>query len=303
MKRLKLKPKIGTGKQNELNIFNSGSLLSFETKCWQATKRVPKSLLKEEDDERKNWLRQNKSLINRKKLADLHAYITEARKVIETHSLPFPLNGVYLIPNDKVELVNNKLNNIKSQFYERVGQFTAQIEEYIQEAERTLGSDYFNRADYPRDIQSKFYMGWRFFELTLPSNITQELYEEENKKFRDMMEETRKMGIMALREGFAEIITHLTDALTERVNGQEKKIKQVSIDKITEFFSEFQSKNIFKDQELESLAKKAKEIVKGVSIVDLKEDKDLEKLINKQLGDVKKELDKSTEVFRRKLML
>lgn len=295
--------KIGTNKNNEINIFNLGVLLQFESHAWQATKRVAQDKVTKKfgKEGEKGWLRANKSLINRKKLRDINDYIREARDYIKSNSLPFPIKGIDFIPHEKVDKVNEKLQEINEKFKEAVDKFCQQYDEFIADAEENLGPEYFNPSDYPRDIREKFSIYWRFFEMTLPSKITNELYEEESKRFKEMMEETKQMGILALREGFSEIVNHLTDVLSEKIDGKERRIHQSTIDKVNEFFTEFQSKNVFKDAELEDIINKAKKIVTGVTTKDLKTDQDLVKTMHKKLGAVKTDLDKSIVTFRRKL--
>lgn len=136
--------------------------------------------------------------------------------------------------------------------------------------------------------------------MTIPSSITAEIREEENKRFNDLMQQARQEAVMALRTGFAEIVTHLTDTLSGKLDGEEKRLRASSLEKVTEFFNEFQSKNVFKDSELESLIKRAKDVVKGVTPKDLRNDESLTKMVNKQLGEIRKELDASTEKVRRR---
>jgi len=303
--RLKLnkksKPKISTGKSNEINIFNLGTLLQFETHCWQAVKRIPKDKAKKYGKDFENgWLKANKNLINRKKLEDIQFCITEARKLITSVALPFPIKGIYFIPLGTVEKINTGLISIFDEMKVKIEEFANQYDEFIGEAKADMDEEIFNEADYPRNIRERFGIYWRFFEMTVPSSITKEIREEETKRFNDLMQQAKKEAVLALREGFAEIVTHLTNTLSGKLDGEEKRLRASSIDKVTEFFNEFQNKNVFNDSELESLITKAKNVVKGVTPKDLRDDEALTKTINKQLGEIKKELDASTEKVRRK---
>jgi len=305
IKRLKLRgkerPKIATGKSNEINIFNLGTLLQFESHCWQAVKRIPKDKAKKYGkDFEKGWMKANKNLINRKKLEDIQSYISESRKMINSYALPFPIKGIYFIPNNAVEKINSGLRTIADEMGVRVEEFSQQYSEYILEAKEELGEESFNEADYPINIKSRFGIYWRFFEMTVPSSITNEIKEEETKRFNDLMQQAKTEAVIALREGFAEIVNHLTDTLSGKIDGEERRIRATSLEKVSEFFNEFQSKNVFKDSELELLIKKAKEVVRGVSPKDLRDDNSLVKLIHNQLGEIKEQLDNSTETIRRR---
>jgi hypothetical protein len=124
---------------------------------------------------------------------------------------------------------------------------------------------------------------------------------EESANFKALMEQTKEMGILALREGFADIVNHLTTTLQGKVEGENKRLRQNSIDKISQFFKSFQSKNVFEDTELENIIKDALLIIEDVDSSELRKDKELTKIISKQLGEVKKELDKSIITYKRKV--
>ena len=59
--------------------------------------------------------------------------------------------------------------------------------------------------------------------MSLPKKVGNELYEEESKKFKNLMEETKRMGIVALREGFGKIVNNLVETLSGKLDGEEKK--------------------------------------------------------------------------------
>ena len=304
MKKLKIKKKLRVGKEkdSDIELFNMGSLLQFETHCWQARKQLPKDKLKELFGEKQQWVNATKQLINRNKLKDLQSYISDARRIIDTYSLPFPIKGIHLIPHNNIELVTQKLNEINEGFSKEADKISEQYAEFIEESQDSLGTDFFNMQDYPSSIRDKFYINWRFFDLTLPERITEEVRKQETEKFKNMMNETKQLSIIALREGFADIVNHLTEKLTED-DGKEKRFHQSSIDKISNFFTEFQNKNIFKDAELESIISRAKGIVEGVQVTNLRSDVELQKRIKDQLNPIKDELNKSIKTYRRKMTL
>jgi len=301
-KSLKIKREINAG-LDELNIFDMGTLLQFETHSWQARKNLPKkiaSLLTPKAE--KEWVRATKSLIDRSYLQDINSTISEARAFVWEASLPFPIKGIHFIPNDRVNLIKDILEGYISKLKKDVNEFSKQYKKYIKEAESELGIyKYFDPSDYPTDIRSKFNISYRFFDLTIPSHINDDMRKEELGKFKKLMGETREMGILALREGFSEIVTHLTDTLTGKLDGEKKRLSPKAIGKIDDFFTSFQSKNIFHDTELESIIEKAKTIMEDITPEDLRTDIDLTKVVHKQLGEVKTELDKSIETFKRKV--
>ena len=308
MGRMKLKTKrqklaIAEGNENEIDIFKLGTLIQFETHCWIGSKRMSKENIGKYNPkavEKEKWFKSQKNLIDRKELKDIRSIIQEARNILAYHSLPFPIKGIYFIPKDRREEIKEKLIDLKDSFNLAVDEFCEQYNTFIADAEENL-EEYFNPSDYPKDIRRTFDIYWRFFEMTIPSGITEEEYKEESKRFKEMMEETKQVGILALREGFAEIVTHLTDTLSGKMDGNSRRVRQDSIDKVVEFLDEFNAKNIFKDTELENLIKSAKDVVEGITPKDLNSDKELTKEINKELSSIGEQLEESIETVRRKL--
>ena len=298
---LKIKPKIKI--DDEVNIFDLGTLLQFETHAWQARKNLPKKIAAQLTPKaEKEWVRATKSLIDRSHLQEINQTISETRQFVWDVSLPFPIKGIHFVPNERVDDVRAMLDACISRLKKGVNDFAKQYKQYIKEAEQELGIyKYFDPSDYPQDIRSRFSITYRFFDLTIPAHISEDMKKEEQEKFKALMNETREMGILALREGFGEIVTHLTDTLTGKLDGEKKRVSTQSIEKIEEFFDSFQSKNIFHDDELAGIIAKARTIVDGVTVEDLRNDKDLTQIVNKQLTEVKSELDKSIQTFKRKV--
>lgn len=300
-KALKKHISISSGKSNEINIFNLGTLIQFESHAWLAVKRLGKDVAKNIDPEiETGWVKGNKNLVSHSSLTEIKSCITEARDLISRFALPFPIKSIAFIPKDKVNELDEALKKVREKLAGTVDDYMVfHYEREIEKAKKTL-KHLWDRADYPSDLRREFSINWRFFEMVIPPGISEDIQREESEKFKTLMEETKQMGILALREGFAEIINHLTDAIQGKLDGEARRIRNDALDRVQQFFTEFKSKNVFGDSELESLISKANKIVKGVSIDSVKSDAQLAAKINDGLKIIGKELDKSTEKIRRK---
>lgn len=306
--KLKLKNlnnvKITTKKAyNEINLFELGTLIQFETASYQARKTLPKDLaMKLTPKQKTDWVGASKRIIDKSHLFDINKIISDARQYIESISNPFPIKGIHFVPNEKVKETTDKLNEFITLFKEKVNFLAENYEQCIIEAEEILSPDgLFNVMDYPSDIKSKFKMQFRFFELTIPSSLTDQVYKEEQEKFITLANETREMGILALRNGFAEIITHLTNKLSGKLDGEKLRLHQESINKIEEFWESFQFKNVFKDDELKKTIQQARDIFVDIDAKDLRKDEELIKAVHEEMEKVKDTLDKSIKTFKRKV--
>lgn len=311
MKRHKLKVNPKTIKKNkasngkELNIFDLGTLIQFETHAWQARKRLPTKIAKQlTPNAEKTLVRANKDLIDKSHLQEINGIISDARQFVWTVANPFPIKGIHFINNDIVPNAKEKLDGYQAKLKKAVNEFAKKYNKFIDEAENYLGADQlFNASDYPTksDIRNRFSISYRFFDLAIPSAISEEMRKEETNNFQSLMKQTQEMGVLALREGFADIVNHLTDTLTGKVKGEKKRLHQDSIDKFSEFFKTFQQRNVFGDVELENIIKDALLIIEDVKSTELTKDNDLTKLINKQLGAVKSELNSCITDYKRKV--
>jgi hypothetical protein len=297
--------KIATGAANECNIFELGTLLHFETHSWQARKRLDKDVAKKISKKAEGeWVRANKLLINREHLTEINSVITTARNYVWDISNPFPIKGINFIALEIAEEANKKLKEFSEQLQKLVKPFVDQYSQHISEAKEQLEKDgLFNQDDYPHpnDIANRFWIYWRMFDMVVPSNATDAIYKEESKRIKDLFTQTRTETILALREGFGDIVTHLADTMNGKAKGEKKRVRPEAIEKVMKFFDTFQYKNVFKDSELNTLVNQAKELLIDVEPQDLRDDKALAKLISTEISDIKTQLDNSVETFKRKL--
>lgn len=297
--------KIAKGASNEVNIFELGTLLHFETHSWQARKRLPKDIAKKLSKKAEGeWVRANKILINREHLKEINSIITATRNYVWDISNEFPIKGIQFLSLEIAEEANIAMKAFSNLLKEKVDPFTAQYKKHINEAKKQLEKDnLFDKNDYPHpnEIAEKFWIYWRFFDMTIPSGATDAVYKEETKRIKDLFTQTRTETILALRNGFAELVTHLADTMNDKEKGKKKRVRPEAIEKVMKFFETFQYKNVFKDNELDELVTQAKELLIDIEPKDLREDKSLSKLINNELGDIKEKIDESIVVFKRKL--
>jgi len=282
-----------------------GTLLQLETHSAQFRKGITKAEFEKFTQiQRNEWVKFSKQTIDKKHLIKINNIISSTRFYVIDASLPFPIKGFYLIPNVSLEVVKNTLGGFILKLKRAVANFAKEYEQYIKEAREVLEKDgIFNINDYPMNIHNRFSINYRFINLTVPSHINESMREKELIKFQQMVRETRETGILALRQGFADIITNLADTLSGKLDGERKRLYQVSIDKVEQFFNSFKSKNLFHDNELENVIANANDLLSGISAKDLHNDIDLTKEINSQLKNVKTTLNSMITNYKRKITI
>ncbi|MDY0314962.1 MAG: DUF3150 domain-containing protein [Bacteroidales bacterium] len=289
------------------NTFESACLVVVTIKNWNAFKKIPKEKLSQLVKNKKlsERVRGTKELVDRKKLADINSVINKTRNTVKAYSLPFPIPTVFLVPKQKIEKLAEEINEFKEALNDAVDDFAEDYDKYITEAEETLGEELFNENDFPKNIKERFQIEVRFIEMTVPGKLKKfspEVYKEEERKYKEMMEQARKEAVLFLREGFAEILNKMIETLTGN-DGEPKKIRSDAVQRIDKFFDEFLSKNIFKDDELQNMIKQAKEVMMGVNAKDLKNSEKLRQYVTKNIEKVQEELDKSITTYKRSLLI
>lgn len=291
-----------TRSHNEIDLFSLGTLIQFETHAWRASKKLPKEIAAKLSNQQKNdWVRATKNLINREHLSEIYAKINSARTVIENAANPFPITGVHFLHYDRVQEVNTALTNLRNDLNELKKEFAKNLAAYIAEARLILEPDgLFNPSDYPVEIENSFSISWRFFTLSIPTQLKDDIRQQESNNFGKLMEETQRLAVQTLRNGFADIIKDLTDTLSGKADGEKKRMNQGKIDKIADFLATFKRKDLFGDKDLEELIVKANDLVDGLDFKDLRKDVDMSAVLNAELNDIKIVLDSMVEPINKR---
>ena len=251
-----------------IELIHEGAVwLHIESKCWGNTKRIPLEKFQNiTQEDLSEWVKSNKGLVDNKALEDIHSHITLFRNTIKMDALPCPIEGIYIIPKEKIVHLCEKLNEIVDSFQIAINDFVKNYEIFINKAEEELSkSDLFNRDDYPKDIKPRFDLNYRLFEMGVPGslkNFAPDIYQDEMNKIQNLAEQTKHECILFLREGFAKIIKSIVGTLTgETDDGKSKRIRQNTIDKMDKFFETFKNQNIFKDDEFNKVIDDARKII------------------------------------------
>ena len=286
------------------DIFREACLIQLSTPCWMGSRMLDATVMEQIGDS--EWLRGRKYLVDPETLSPIRSVIARARKDLEKGALPFPINGLTLVPKECLGKVEEQLLSYQAGFWREVDEFETQYAEARATAKERLGP-LFNEQDYPLNIRSKFGFEWRYLTLSTPGKydvLTPEIYEREKAKFEAMMEETRELAMAALRQEFADHVGHIVDRLTKNPDGKPKIFKNSMIEKTQEFLDAFTSRNLFNDDSLAGLVAEAKEIIGGIQPGWIREDVQLQRHIRENMRAVKEEIDKAIEDLpRRKIRI
>jgi len=288
----------------EENIFQKACLVQLSTGCWQGCTALGSNLMEKIGNA--DWLKGAKVLVDPDCLLPVRSVLSKARTYLAKSALPFPIHGLTLVPKETLSRIDEALCGMKSEFEVEVEKFISNYEEEREKARESLGH-LFCEADYPIDVRRKFRYEWRFITMDVPGRsgiLTPDLYEREREKFHTLMEETRELATVALREEFAGIVRHMVERLSGEEDGKPKKFKNSMMEKISEFLESFSDRNLFNDDKLAELVDQARDVVSGLSTEELRQDKNLRRYIADEMNNLRAAIDGALEDLpRRKIRM
>lgn len=289
---------------NNENIFQKACLVQLSTGCWQGCTALGSNLMERIGNA--EWLKGAKVLIDPDCLSPIRAVLSKARGHLTKNALPFPIHGLTLVPKETLARIDETLCQMKAEFEAEVEKFIGSYEEEREKARESLGH-LFNEADYPIDVRRKFRFEWRFITMDVPGRsglLTPELYEREKEKFQVLMEETRELATVVLREEFAGIVRHMVERLSGEEDGKPKRFQASMLEKMGEFLDSFGDRNLFADEKLAELVDQAREVVSGLSTEELRQDGNLRRYIADEMNQLRVSIDGALEDLpRRKIRM
>lgn len=191
---------------------------------------------------------------------------TKARLMARYCNQSFIDEGLYTVKTDALPFVIADIKDAQAQLIKLVQAFLLVYESKVNEARATLG-DQFDERNYPSvgKLAQAFAIEYRVVQLDIPEGLPPEIRAEEEAKLRASFERAEQELTRALREGFGQILAHVTDRLTPGPDGKRKKFTDTIFVEFVEFLESFGNKNILGDDRLAALVEKAKGIWTNVA--------------------------------------
>ena len=227
-------------------------------------------------DADKSMTNMSKDLIDSE---EFESILSARRKVagwVKRRALPSLFrDGVYLVPLDLVQTIEQRLDDFQNEDSGNVEAFMRVYPERVEDARGRLRG-LFNPADYPSESQVKasFKVSWSYVSLGTPDSLKRvsvELWEKEKAKTEQQWADAASEITSALRVGFAGLVKHLVERLTPDTAGEVKRFKGSTVENLREFLSLFDSRNIMEDGELAALVEKARAVLGFASASSIKD--------------------------------
>ncbi len=233
-----------------------------------------------------------KELVLTKRIFDSENYRKCIRIAVKTRdwlngrAVPSPLKeGTYLIPSALLDQVEEKLQEVISEYNETADAFIGEYPELIEQWRDKL-KDHFDASNYPtaQAMRSRFWVQRMVlnFSPARPEDINQQ------KEIEEAISEIKA----ALRYGLYELVTKLSGMLGERKDGKKRGFQSRALESFTEWMNLLPDRLVVDDDELKKVADRAKKILAGRSADDLRDIESVRTKVRTELDKVGKQLEK-----------
>ena len=220
------------------------------------------------------------SLSASKKLLDTkHPALRAAAKVRhaavshwKSSSLPYPENGVRLLPRADLPAFERRMTELRSELSDAAAEVDRCRDELVSRARRRLG-DLFDPADYPPSLAPLFGLSWDLPAVEPPDylrRLSPRLYERECERVRVRFERAVELAEAAFAAELATLVEHLRERLTGGENGGPRVFRDSAVENLSDFFERFRRLSVGGNEELNSVVAEAEGLMRGVEPADLR---------------------------------
>ncbi len=247
-----------------------------------------------EVDADKELIRVSKTLLDSEELKAVRALDGDIRHYLYDTCLPFEA-GVHLLPLPLIETVDGRLRQFEEKRSSLVELFLDAYPTLCKAAAERLRTLY-NPSDYPPSdiVRSKFNFNWQYVSFGVPGQLRElsaKIFDTEREKAARLMSEASAEIQQLLRASLAEMVGHLRDRLTEQPEGKTKRLRESTMQKLRDFLSTFDFRNVTDDQELKDQVDKARALLDGVSTDAIRNTDGLRARIREGMGEIARQLD------------
>jgi hypothetical protein len=207
---------------NTENLFNSGCLIHLSVGFWSARAKVKENIYDEEISKDRDILRTVQDLLDesgRKDLKEIQSIYSETYNYLSQNLLPCPIRALKFVPKDRVDAIDDYLQNQRERFKEAVQSFLGNYEQHIKNFQKSKNKRLFRQNKYPTvdRLKTKFYFEWIFRVLNVPSKeqLPNDIYKREVENAKQQMQEIVNMTMEVVKTEFLAKIQKLQEYTSE----------------------------------------------------------------------------------------
>lgn len=285
---------------NVQQLLQNTVVLSYTMKKWGNSRKADKEKIQTDSD--KSRLKLSKELIECDEYAAITSYQGQIRQWLNLRAVPsFFRDALMLVKIDMTDEVERYLQRAQQSQVGMVEQLIVVYPERKEDARRALNGLY-NEDDYPAPdkLRDLFAIKWNWIALGVPETLPDTIRQQENAKLQNLWEESIQEIIKSLREGFKELVDHAVDRLTVRPGEKPKVFRDTFVTNFKAFLDTFSARNIVNDTELARLVDNAKDILRGITADELRQDISTRNYVARKFTELKAVADESVMSISRK---
>ena len=239
-----------------------------------------------------NMITVSKKLMDCKEYKAVTKIDSKLKQFIQKRCTPSLVrDGVFLLPIALVNNVDTQVQAFKTQREQAIEAYGAVYPERVKESLERLGSEG-DARDYPPWVVVKgaFAFDVQYLSLGVPlvlGNVNQSIFEREQARVAEQFASALEIGKQGMRSMMADLVGGLTEKLTADP-GEGKKIFRASLlEKMNDFLTVFDARNLSDDSELAELVKRSKKILEGVDAKELRTDGAVKEYVANGLSEIK----------------
>lgn len=244
-----------------------------------------------------DMLHVSKDILQSPELQEIAHHDSEVRNWIRARCLPSPFSkkGLLLLPIRLIEPVMARLTAKREERQALIEKFILAYEHCKTAAIAKLGSAY-DATDYPAEeaVRRTFFFDVQMWELNAPGKlaaVSQELYRQELVKMENMWTQASNTVTNVLLTEFRKLTNHLSDRMSEGIDGKKKVFRDSVVTNLTEWLDLFQVRNLTNDEQLMTIVEKAKRLISGLDPAELRESEDLRKHLSVEFSKLTTQID------------
>jgi hypothetical protein len=256
---------------------SEGVLVHLRMGFWNARIKLSDEKINKSKNLPKDIVRGTQDLIIDRSIIDkLLSIRNRAKTILRENSMIFPIPGVYWIPKNKIQYLDDAFTELKKMYIRKTNELACNIDRLKFDFREKYPEFYLEwKYPNPKQIKAKFYFEWSFFSLQLPDEksglIPPSLYKKEQEKFQNMIKEMNDIAINVIGNELLKRIDSLYSQC-EQDKFSAGTIK--SFEKFMERWDTLWSGNIDDKSKMHNVIKRAKRFLSKTTVERLRTSED-----------------------------
>lgn len=263
-----------------------GVFVQLKMGRWDARTHIPTSKLDKKIPQEIIRVKQD-TIEDRSLLQDLTTIRRAAKGLLKRNSFPFPIDGLFWVPKDKIPFLDEQFTKFEEQYKDRIANLCNNMKRMEKEF-KSKYPDFYDPKNYPPQhiLKKKFYFHWNFLHFTTPSRkakiLSPKLYKKEKDKFDKMISQMEEMTVSLIGNS---ILTRIDKLSSQCESGKINNGTVNSISKLLKRWNDLWEDHV-DEAKLKSVMSMLKKQMKTVSTERLKSNEDFRNKLGEKLNKI-----------------